>query len=253
MALKALPPLAGDSDMRQLLIQRKLDGLIDNWYNSRPERNGIHASSVVQTDTQFCLRQLVLEAFFPHAPLRLFEKMKRIFLHGEVIHRKWQKLFEDAGIAISIEETFTDPKTGLLFTPDVIAKLLGTRVIVEIKSMSAKTYNETHTPHALARRQSNLYMHYKGVKLSLIIVENKDNQDFKFWLLEYDPEGVMKYVRRLERIVKFREIFRESGKLPRRHTLCLDSASPKARNCPVREFCFSKTKRAVAVTGGQND
>jgi|ERR1041385_354380 hypothetical protein len=241
---KALPDgLVPNSDMRELLVAKKLEGLFNKWYDDRPERSGIHASSVVQTDTQFCLRQLVLEAFFPHTPLRLFDKTKRIFLHGEVIHRKWQALFQAAGIAEVIEKTFYDKATGLLFTPDVIARMLGTRVIVEIKSMSHKSFTETNTPHALARRQSNVYMHYSGVKLSLIIAEDKDNQDYKFWLLEYDPEAVQKYVRRLQRIVKFREIFKSSGKLPRRHTLCVDMSSPKARNCPVAQFCFSKTKR----------
>lgn len=224
----------------EIAIFSKFEKLYTDWYESQPPRTGLHVSSITVSDDRFCLRQLVLMQFFPHAEVRMYPPTIRIFYQGWVIHQKWQKLFEDAGIALETE-TGHSHSSGATFTPDAVIKILGRKFIVEIKSMNTDAYDSMKSVHADAEIQANMYMHLTGIRQSIVLVENKNDQKFKLWVIEYNEKLISKYIKRLSAanigVVAFKES--KGAILPHRHIKCPHPVATKVKNCPVAEACFA--------------
>lgn len=221
------------------MIQERFEKLFEEWNAAKGSREGIHVSSIIKSDGDFCLRQIVLMQHFEHAPLPIHGRVLRIFANGWSSHQKWQALFELAKIAEEVETTHYHKETGASFTPDAIIRLFGKRFLVEIKTMNAEAYNSMKSVHQDARIQANMYMHLEGIRLAIILVENKDNQDFKLWVIEYEPALIRKFIKRLDDIKAWLILYQEERKLPARHIRCPSEDTPKARSCPVRAACFA--------------
>jgi hypothetical protein len=221
------------------LVQDRFVRLFEEWNTAKGSREGIHVSSIIKSDTDFCLRQIVLMQFFPHQPIPMFGRTLQIFRHGWSIHEKWQSLFNLAGLAEETETTHYHSETGASFTPDAIITLFKKRFLVEIKSMNAASYDSMKSVHEDARIQATMYMHLEGIRYAIILVENKDTQEFKLWIIEYEFARIRKYVRRLENTGVWLKLYKAERKLPNRHIRCISIDTPKARNCPVRDACFA--------------
>ena len=62
------------------------------------ERVGLHASSLIVSDSKFCLRQQVLSLLYKQRQgEQVSVGLMRIFEEGNAIHEKWQRLFIRAG------------------------------------------------------------------------------------------------------------------------------------------------------------
>lgn len=221
------------------MVYDRFERLFEEWNAKKGNRAGIHVSSIIGSDEGFCLRQIILMQFFRHAPLPLHGRTLRIFRHGWAVHEKWQQLFVDAGIAEEVETTHYHKETGASFTPDIIATIARRRFIIEIKSMNDASYRSMKSIHKSAKIQANMYMYLEGVKLAIVLVENKDTQEFRVWVIEYDESVVRKYVRRLAAIKENLAAYEADRTLPKRHVLCSMETTSKAKNCPVREACFA--------------
>lgn len=221
------------------MVWDRFDKLFEEWNTAKGSREGIHVSSIIKSDTDFCLRQIVLMQFFPHAPLPLHGKTLRIFRHGWAVHEKWQSLFQLVGIAEETEQTHFHKETGAMFTPDAIITIFKKRFLIEIKSMNTESYNSMKSVHEDARIQANMYMYLEGIRQAIILVENKDNQEYKLWVIEYEPRRIRKYVKRLEDAGVWLDLYKRERKLPNRHIRCALEDTPKARNCPVKDACFA--------------
>lgn len=221
------------------MVYDRFEKLFEEWNAKKGSREGIHVSAIIKSDGSFCYRQIILMQHFPHAPLPLHGRTLRIFRHGWAIHEKWQELFRAAGIAIETETTHYHKETGASFTPDAIVRMFKRRMLIEIKSMNNEAYNAMRSVHADAQIQANMYMHLEGIREAVILVENKDTQEFKLWVIEYEPERIRKYRKRLRVIGEWLSFYEAERKLPNRHVLCATEDTPKARNCPVRSACFA--------------
>jgi len=221
------------------MVQERFSRLFEEWNTAKGSREGIHVSSIIKSDGDFCLRQIVLMQHFKHQPIPMHGRTLQIFAHGWAVHQKWQNLFEIAGIAEEVETTHYHKETGASFTPDGIINIFKKRFLVEIKSMNKESYDSMRSVHEDARIQANMYMYLEGIRQSIILVENKDNQEFKLWVIEYEPARIRKYVKRLDEIGAWLKLYRAERKLPGRHIRCPLSDTPKARNCPVRDACFA--------------
>jgi hypothetical protein len=114
----------------------------------------------------------------------------------------------------------------------------GEHYIVEIKCYHAEHYLSLHTPPKAAVQQANLYMHLFGISLAIVLVENKNTQEFKLWVIHYDPDAVQPYLERIS-AVKAAQASAAAGQgLPAR--VCASRWDALAMHCPVRDICFAQ-------------
>lgn len=252
------------ANLEEEAINLKLLKLFDQWHAAQPARTGVHVSSLIASDSAFCMRQIILMQFFPHQDIPVYGRTLQIFLQGWVIHQKWQNLFRTVGKLCDIDTTHVEVsrlKRGITFTPDIVCKIGKHTYIVEIKSMGAQYYDAMRSVHADARIQAQMYMWLTGIDRAIVLVENKDNQAFKFWVIRADPSSIQKYINRAKRARTLIRLFREDfATLPNRHRLCPALAASKASRCPVGAVCFQgrlerqkearRLQRVKVVAGG---
>jgi len=224
---------------KELFIINKLERLFDVEFD-REDRIGLHASNILASEKDFCYRELVLSFYYKKNKTELPSNLKRIFLEGTYIHRKWQNLFVKAGIATAIEKQHHIEEFDCYMTPDAEIRIGKTEYIVEIKSMNTFAFKHA-TTHPKGAKQCKFYMHYKGKTHGIVLMEDKNNQDIKIQLIEYNPddgdEDIKGYVKRLENIKKYRKIFEKESKVPKR--ICKSSDCKRAIGCPMRDACFN--------------
>lgn len=229
------------------LIQAHFESLFRRWSENLEERRGLHASAIIQADDVFCYREQVLMlAGYKRDVIHASSKTLRIFLEGNYVHEKWQKLFTDAGIALEIEKRRYSEEWDVYLTPDAVVKLFGKTWVVEIKSMNSYGFSKLKSPPINAVRQANFYMHKLGIRRAIILVENKNDQDFKTWAIDYDPDIARPFVERLDKVGKYLKFHRKTGRLPAR--ICNHSGVKRATGCPLRNACFFKNKRVLIGT-----
>jgi len=225
------------------MITKKFDDLFYIEAENRNERVGLHASALIVGDKEFCYREQVLSLFYKRSVEYINPFVKRIFLNGWSVHEKWQSLFEQGGIAEHVERTRGSKQLRIFFTPDAIVRLFNKRYVVEIKSMSTKQFVMLRkAPPLNAVRQVQFYMHLTGIPNGIILVEDKNTQQFRVFVVEYDAGVAWEFVNRLHKIKKYAELFEEDRKIPRKHPKCVSKAVGRVKSCPMREACFG-TKR----------
>lgn len=232
-------PIPKVNNIREQMVWDRFDKLYQEWNAAKGDREGIHVSSVIKSETEFCIRQMVLMQYHQQEPLPLHGRTLRIFAQGWAIHQKWQALFVAGGIAEEVETTHYHEGTGASYTPDAIIRIGKRCYIVEIKSMNAAAYNSMKSVHQDARIQANVYMYLTGIRQAIILVENKDDQEYKLWIIDYEPNVVRPFVKRFGMIQAYLSLYERENRLPKRHIRCPLEATPKAKSCPVRAACFA--------------
>jgi len=259
------------------LLTIHLQNMFVQWGQSAPIRTGLHASSVLVSDAEWCVREHVLHEIYPEKAEKEFIqlwhwKRQDTFLHGWELHRKWQTLFgRYAGVVLTetykgiayipndevsteltpeLDLTHYDETRNVYFSPDALIEFAGQRYVVEIKGIKQEAYQELTDDlmHAIevnetvakARIQANLYMHLLGLKRAILLIENKNDQSFKVWVIEYDKALSVKYIDRIYK-VKGAVINTQTfglARLPKR--ICQSRGDARAQYCSMREVCFSK-------------
>lgn len=209
-------------------------------------RAGLHASAVIDTDGHFCYREQVLSLVYEMSQGKdLPVGALKIFAAGSSIHEKWQNMFAKCSNNISgfklvkTEARSFSKKYNLFFTPDAIVEINGTKYIVEIKSMNTFSYKHaaiSTNPHPHARHQIQLYMHLTGIHNGLILIEDKNAQEFEVFPIKYDYRECIPYLNRLQEINKQYKDLIENGIEP--EGICNKETCKRAQECNMREACF---------------
>ncbi|HET8913945.1 MAG TPA: hypothetical protein VFN23_20900 [Ktedonobacteraceae bacterium] len=137
-----------------------------------PARTGMHASAILQPESEWCAREQVLHHLFPDQAEQgdgwqpWDWKKKAIFETGWDLHRRWQKLFLEQGNVVyspvppeyvlahsqhlklidgqwcapELDLTHYDEWRNLYFSPDAIINFGGQRYVVEIKGIKQEAY-----------------------------------------------------------------------------------------------------------------
>lgn len=237
-----------------------------NYGASQPPRTGLHASSLLVPESEWCTRRYVLselhsqEAVTPELA-RWQWKQQAVFENGWDVHKRWQKLFRRFGnvvysnsqnnhseIAMVMPEldlTHCDEDRQVYFSPDAILDIHGEHMVVEIKGINHDAYQSLPDDLEGARDacetvnraviQCNLYLHLLQLNHGIILIENKNNQDFRLWIIEYTRALALPYVQRAYQ-VKGAIIRAHKGQLAAR--VCQSPESPLARRCPLAGVCF---------------
>lgn len=221
------------------------------------ERTGLHASAIIVSDDVFCIRQQVLSLLYKQlqgeqVPVRL----KRIFMAGDYIHEKYQRLFLRGGWCEpdDLDYTCYDQRYELSYTPDAIVRIQNVfgddRCVVEIKSVNTYTFKEMQE-HPSGKKQCLLYMRLTGCKHGIVLCEDKNTQDMRVFYYAWPGRGgayedqTEVFMRRLEDIqAKKRRVLGE-GRIPKRHCKCSSIMSEKAKTCPMRDVCFGIRKERL--------
>lgn len=255
---------SSNASLRTLAELVKIDfqELYLKWGGCAPPRTGLHASSLLVSDQDWCPRKHVLSDLFPQEALspelkHWQWKQQAIFENGWSLHKRWQQLFRQFANVVGelgkleLDRTHYDPERNIYFSPDAILDITGEHMVVEIKGIhhtafEALPFDLPGAMHACetvekAVSQANLYMHLLELKHAIILVENKNNQDFRVWITEYNRELALPYIQRAYQVKGNLVLARDGqNKYPAR--ICQSADDARARQCPMCHKCFSLEK-----------
>lgn len=213
------------------------------------ERKGLHASAIIVSDSKFCVRQQVLSLLYKQLQgEQIGAGLMRIFEAGNAIHEKWQRLFIRAGYGKAEDMDYSQfhDDFEVSFTPDAILKIpefnaftkYDGKLICEIKSVNTFQFKKM-TSHPSGRKQMQFYMYLTGIHKGFVLCEDKNTQEFKIFLENYDPEIVKPFVERCKEI-KYRKQRALNGFMVKRCKGCNKYTCKTAESCAMKDACYNR-------------
>ena len=216
------------------------------------ERIGLHASSLIVGEKDFCIRQQVLSLMYRQLQgEQVNVGLKRIFEQGNAIHEKWQRLFIRAGYssANDLDVTQFNKKYRISFTPDIICcipEFYYGKMIGEIKSVNTYQFQKM-TKHPSAWKQCQWYMYLTGIEKGFVLSEDKNTQDFKIEVYDFDPDIVAPFIDRAEEI-KFRyKKAMSERKMIKRPPDAKSSDCKRCKSCALKNACWNINGGGVRI------
>lgn len=229
------------------------------------ERKGLHASAMIVSDAQFCVRQQVLSLIFKQLQgEQLPVGLMRIFAEGNAIHEKWQRLLIRAGYAKAktLDRTRMDNEFMVSFTPDIVCRIpdfFDGALVGEIKSVNPYQFKNM-TSHPSAHKQLQFYMYLlqkqakekgkwngKDYTKGFVLCDDKGAQDFKTFIYDYEPETVAPFIDRCEEVKYHYQNFIDTGKMVKRKCECNSYDCKLAEKCPMKDACWNKNNGRVKL------
>jgi hypothetical protein len=208
------------------------------------ERVGLHASSLIVGDKDFCVRQQVLSLIYKQLQgEQINVGLMRIFEQGNAIHEKWQRLFIRAGYskASDLDVTQFNDAYKISFTPDIICSIpefYDGKMIGEIKSVNTFQFQRM-VKHPSAWKQCQWYMYLTGIHKGFVLSEDKNTQDFKIEVYDYDPSIVAPFIDRAEAIKYYYNKLMKQHKMVQRPDGARSSDCKRCKDCPMRLSCWN--------------
>jgi len=197
------------------------------------ERVGLHASALIKGDKDFCLRQQVLSLMYRQLQgEQLPVGLMKIFEEGNAIHEKWQRLFIRGGYskASDLDVTQFNEKYRISFTPDIICRIpefYDGKMIGELKSVNTHQFRKM-TRHPSAWKQLQWYMYLSGIHKGFVLSEDKNTQETKIEIYDYDVNVVSQLIDRAEEIkYRYKKAMKEHKMVKRPE----DATSPDCKRC----------------------
>lgn len=208
------------------------------------ERIGLHASALITGDKDFCVRQQVLSLIYRQLQgEQINVGLMRIFEQGNAIHEKWQRMFIRAGYSTANELDVTqfNKKFRISFTPDIICEIPefhDGKMIGEIKSVN--TFQFQHmTRHPSAWKQCQWYMYLTGIHKGFVLSEDKNTQEFKLEVYDFDQSIVDPFIDRAEEIKYYYKRVMTEHKMVKRPTDAKKPDCKRCQSCPMRNACWN--------------
>ena len=208
------------------------------------ERIGLHASALITGDKDFCVRQQVLSLIYRQLQgEQINVRLMRIFEQGNAIHEKWQRMFIRAGYskANDLDVTQFNKKFKISFTPDIICEIPefhDGKMIGEIKSVN--TFQFQHmTRHPSAWKQCQWYMYLTGIHKGFVLSEDKNTQEFKLEVYDFDQSIVDPFIDRAEEIKYYYKRVMTEHKMVKRPTDAKKPDCKRCQSCPMRNACWN--------------
>ena len=208
------------------------------------ERAGLHASALIAGDKDFCIRQQVLSLIYKQLQgEQLNVGLMRIFEQGNAIHEKWQRLFIRAGYskASELDVTQFNDAYKISFTPDIICSIpefYEGKMIGEIKSVNTYQFQKM-SRHPSAWKQCQWYMFLTGIHRGFVLSEDKNTQDFKIEVYDYDPSIVAPFIDRAEAIKYYYNKLMKQHKMVQRPDDAKKSDCKRCKDCAMRLSCWN--------------
>lgn len=207
------------------------------------ERVGLHASALITGEKDFCVRQQVLSLIYRQLQgEQINVNLKRIFEQGNAIHEKWQRMFIRAGFSTAndLDVTQFNDKYRISFTPDIICKIpefYDGKMIGEIKSVNTYQFQRM-TRHPSAWKQCQWYMYLTGIHKGFVLSEDKNTQEFKLEVYDFDPNIVSEFIDRAEQIKYYYKRVMKEHKMVKRPKDATNPNCKRCESCPLRNACW---------------
>ena len=95
------------------------------------------------------------------------------------------------------------------------------------------------TSHPSGRKQMQFYMYLTGIHKGFVLCEDKNTQEFKIFLENYDPEIVKPFVERCKEI-KYRKQRALNGFMVKRCKGCNKYTCKTAESCAMKDACYNR-------------
>lgn len=207
------------------------------------ERIGLHASALIVGEKDFCLRQQVLSLIYKQLQgEQISVGLKRIFEEGNAVHEKWQRLFIRGKYSKAKDLDFTqfNDKYKISFTPDIICKIpefYDGKMVGEIKSVNTYQFQKM-IKHPSASKQLQWYMYLTGIHKGFVLCDDKNTQDFKCEVYDFDKDLVIDYVERAEQIKYYYNRVKREGKLIKRPKDANNPDCKRCKECSLKNACW---------------
>src|SRR6266702_1063838 len=88
--------------------------------------------------------------------------------------------------------------------------------------------------------QANNYLFFTDLQKAILLIENKNNQDFKVYVMERDEELFRPYEFRVDEINGNTYMVKNHGLKMLSERVCHSPQDKLAQQCPMRDLCFSE-------------
>jgi len=225
--------LLTSSNMPQVIYEQKFHDWLKDWAKNKDVERGqsFHASSLI--DKNFCLMKAVLDELAPSKTKDGFPpKVLSTFKVGIDVHNKHQQFYAETNMAEYIEQRFYSKVLDVTATPDAVLNFMNMRTISEIKSMNGFEFGKLKDSPKNAYAQAQIYMYITAIPQSLIVVEDKNFQDLKVFLIEFNLDDALEYIKRRRKIM----ICTKHNIIPVSKRLCQKNGDKK--KCKHRVTCW---------------
>ena len=111
-------------------------------------------------------------------------------------------------------------------------------MVGEIKSVNTFQYKRM-TKHPSAWKQCQWYMHLTGLKKGFVLCEDKNNQEFKLEVYDYDPDAVAPFIDRAEEVIYRYNRVVNDHKMVGRPTDATSPSCKRCNDCAMKDACWN--------------
>lgn len=164
-----------------------LKEIIDKYYLDKERRAGNkEQANFYVTDAGKCPRVLFFK--FKNAPKKEMEaNILRLFDHGDYIHKLIMKTLVEAKEVRVVASEVNIPAQELVFgRADAIISDGRNLYVLDIKSINSSAFKYLTKPKEENIFQLQLYLHYFRIPKGILLYVNKDTQELKEFLVDYN-------------------------------------------------------------------
>jgi len=215
-----------------------LKELIDKFYLDRQKDKEQHHFYI--TDAGKCGRAIFFK--FKNAPREEMQaRILRMFDHGDHIHQLIMKpLLSIRDIRVVAAEVNVPPQELISGRADAILSDGKDLYVLDIKSMNSMIFKKLDAPKEENIEQLQLYLHYFKIPKGILLYVNKDNQELKEFVIDYDQGRVKMLLNELTKI----KVHIDENIIPER--------LPEWPNNWQCQYCQFKEICAIANEGDMN-
>lgn len=163
-----------------------LKELIDKFYLDKQKDKEQHRFYI--TDAGRCPRAIFFK--FKKAPKEEMEaRVLRMFDHGDYIHQLIMKsLFAVREVRVVASEVDIGPQEIISGRADAIISDKKDLYVLDIKSMNSMIFKNLSQPKEENIDQIQLYLHFFKIPKGILLYVNKDTQELKEFVVNYNPQ-----------------------------------------------------------------
>ncbi len=175
-----------------------LKELIDKFYLDQ-QRDGQQFHFYI-TDAGKCPRTVFFK--FKNAPrAKMDARILRIFERGEYLHRNIFNILYRLRIGVTTEVSIPAQEI-ISGRADAIISINNENYILDIKSMNSMIFRNLTAPKQENIYQIQLYLHYFNIKKGILFYIDKDKQDIKEFIINYNSQLVQSLLKDFEELKK---------------------------------------------------
>jgi len=160
-----------------------LKELIDQFYLDQQKNK--EQTHFYITDAGKCPRSIFFK--FKNAPREKMDaRILRIYEKGEYLHRNIFNILYRLKLGITTEVQIPAQEI-ISGRADAILSMNNENYVLDIKSMNSMVFRNLSEPKEENVYQLQLYLHYFNIKKGILLYIDKDQQNIKEFLVEYNP------------------------------------------------------------------